>query len=158
MILFQLLDTPYNHSLRRLPKTFHHLSRLTTLPHQNPCFISFIFLLDLICHCIYRRKKKWLKWSENLIKDHWHLWADVASHKTGWILIRQNTKVTRHKVFICGEVNKLFILNRFFKSPFKGCQRWRTSYISRDRLRELKSFWPSVDKNRKLLNIKFCST
>ena len=29
-------------------------------------------------------------------------------------------------------VKLVFILNRFFKFLFEGCQRWRTSYISRE--------------------------
>ena len=54
------------------------------------------------------------------------------------------TKGTNYEDFIRGKINiyvklyiLIFILNRFFKLLFEGCQRWTTSYVSREGVEKL---------------------
>ena len=54
------------------------------------------------------------------------------------------TKGTNYEDFIRGKINiyvklyiLIFILNRFFKLLFEGCQIWTTSYVSREGVEKL---------------------
>ena len=63
------------------------------------------------------------------------------------------TKGTNHEDFIRGKINiyvklyiLIFILNRFFKLLFEGCQRWTTSYVNKEGVEKL---WILIKKKKK---------
>ena len=63
------------------------------------------------------------------------------------------TKGTNYEDFIRGKINiyvklyiLIFILNRFFKLLFEGCQRWTTSYVNREGVEKL---WILIKKKKK---------